>query len=421
SGANSYSWDNSLGTGSSHSVSPNTTTTYTVTGTDVNNCENTDQVTITVNGLPTVLASTDETICDGDNVAISASGANSYSWDNSLGTGSSHSVSPNSTTTYTVTGTDGNGCENTDDVTVTVNSLPTVVASSDETICDGDNVTISANGANSYSWDNSLGTGSSHSVSPNTTTTYTVTGTDGNNCENSDEVTITVLESPVVDAGNAISICPDESATLAATGALSYSWDNGLGTGSVQTVTPSSTTTYTVTGTGGNGCTNTDEVTVTVQIVPDNGVTLSTDELTITAVSSGIDYTWVDCNNNFEPVPGETDQSFTHSQSGSFAVIVSNNGCADTSDCIVVDDLSVSSNKINPSITLVPNPTNSITKIVTDAQINKVQVVDFSGKIIEVPQSETKTELDFTNLSRGTYFINIETSYGSYVERVVVM
>ncbi|MEX1190713.1 MAG: hypothetical protein WEA99_01985, partial [Brumimicrobium sp.] len=232
SGATNYTWDNGAGSGSSVSVSPTANTTYTVTGTDGNGCENTDDVTVTVNSLPTVAASGTATICEGVSTTLTASGATNYSWDNGAGSGSSVSVSPNTTTTYTVTGTDGNNCVNTDEVIITVNSLPTVATSADETICDGDNVTISASGANSYSWDNSLGTGSSHSVSPNTTTTYTVTGTDVNNCENTDEVIITVNSLPSVTTSADEAICNGDNVTISVSGANSYSWDNSLGTGS---------------------------------------------------------------------------------------------------------------------------------------------------------------------------------------------
>jgi predicted transcriptional regulator len=421
SGATNYTWDNGAGSGSSVSVSPTANTTYTVTGTDGNGCENTDNVTISVNSLPTVVASGTASICEGESTTLSASGATNYTWDNGAGSGSSVSVSPTANTTYTVTGTDGNGCENTDNVTVTVNSLPTVVASGTTSICEGESTTLTASGATNYMWDNGAGSGSSVSVSPTANTTYTVTGTDGNGCGNTDDVTVTVNALPTISSSADETICEGESVTISATGGIAYTWDNGLGSGSSQTVNPTSTTTYTVTGTDANGCENTDDVTISTTIVPDNGVTLESDQVTMTANSSGIDYTWIDCDNNFQAIPGETNQSFTATDNGNYAVIVSNQGCADTSDCIVIDKVSLASNTLNPSITLVPNPTSSLTKIVTDAKINKIQVVDFSGKIIEVPQNATKTELDFSNLSRGTYFINIETSYGSYVERVVVM
>ena len=147
---------------------------------------------IAVNGLPSVSAGTNQTICEGDNSSISASGAANYTWDQGLGVGVSHNVSPTVNTIYTVTGTDGNGCENTSSITIDVNPLPSVSAGTNQTICEGDNSSISASGAVTYSWDQGLGVGVSHNVSPTVNTIYTVTGTDGNGCENTSSITIDV-------------------------------------------------------------------------------------------------------------------------------------------------------------------------------------------------------------------------------------
>ena len=68
-------------------------------------------------------------------------------------------LSPTATGTYTVTGTDANGCSNTGTVDVTVNALPTVDAGADVTICDGGSVTLSGSGAVTYSWDNNVSDG----------------------------------------------------------------------------------------------------------------------------------------------------------------------------------------------------------------------------------------------------------------------
>ena len=146
SGASSYSWDN--GITNNTPFSPSITTTYTVTGTDGNGCDNTDQLTVTVNTLPTVDAGSDQTVCAGTAVILAGSGASSYAWDN--GITDNTSFTPSTTTTYTVTGTDGNGCENTDQVTVTVNALPTVDAGSDQTVCAGTAVILAGSGASSY-------------------------------------------------------------------------------------------------------------------------------------------------------------------------------------------------------------------------------------------------------------------------------
>ncbi|MDX1653285.1 MAG: S8 family serine peptidase [Brumimicrobium sp.] len=200
-GANTYTWDNGLGSGANKTVSPTVTTTYIVTGSNGAGCEDVQSITITVDPAPSVTASaTQSTICLGQSADISASGADSYTWDNGLGAGSTHTVSPTATTIYTVTGeTAAAGCTNTATVVITVEDVPVlnVTASSTE-ICRGESVTLSANGANTYSWSPGTGlnsiTGSVVVATPTSDITYTVEGS--NNCGNATE-TISITVSPV--------------------------------------------------------------------------------------------------------------------------------------------------------------------------------------------------------------------------------
>lgn len=260
SGAVSYSWDNGVTNGVA--FTPATTTTYTVTGTDANGCQNTDQVIVNVNNLPTISAGTDQTVCSGSSVTLSGSGGTSYTWDN--GVTNNVAFTATATTTYTVTGTDGNGCQNTDQVIVNVNGLPSVSAGADQGICPGGSVTLNGSGATSYTWDNGVTDGVA--FSPASTATYTVTGTDGNGCQNTDQAVVTVYALPTVSAGTDQSVCSGNSVTINGSGAVSYSWDNGVSNG--VSFTPTATTTYTVTGTDVNGCQNSDAVLVAVNTAP---------------------------------------------------------------------------------------------------------------------------------------------------------
>ena len=291
-GASSYSWDNGLGAGATQVVSPTVTTTYTVTG-DQAGCTATDQVTITVNAVPTVVGGGTSSICTGGSVTINASGAATYSWDQGLGAGAVQIVSPTATTTYTVTGTTS-GCSSTDQVTVTVNPIPTVTAIGTATICAGTTVTINGTGATTYSWDQGLGAGASQTVTPTATTTYTVTGTTSG-CSSTDQVTITVNPSPTTVATGTTTICAGSSATINATGATTYSWNQGIGAGATQVVSPLVTTTYIVTGTTA-GCSSSDQVTVTVTSIPvvtANGTTTICEGSSTTIDASGATtYSW---------------------------------------------------------------------------------------------------------------------------------
>ncbi len=268
-GAVNYVWDNGVVDGVAFTPAVGTIT-YTVTGTDANGCVNTDQVDVTVNPLPNVDAGADQTVCDGDQVTliglgIPGAGAGTYVWDNGVTNGVAFTP-PLGITTYTVTGTDGNGCVNTDQVDVTVNALPNVNAGVDQTVCEGTQVTLWGAGAVNYVWDNGVIDGVAFTPAVGTTT-YTVTGTDGNGCMNTDQVDVTVNPLPNVNAGPDQVICEGEQVTLSGAGAVNYVWDNGI-TDGVAFTPAVGTITYTVTGTDANGCVNTDQVDVTVNPLP---------------------------------------------------------------------------------------------------------------------------------------------------------
>jgi gliding motility-associated-like protein len=189
SGATTYNWDNGLGAGSSFQVSPTTSTTYNVTGTS-NGCDATASLIVTVIPLPIVIAGNDQSICTGDAVTLSGSGALTYTWDNGVQNGIAF-VPAVGQTIYTVTGTTG-GCSATDQVTVNVSQNLLVDAGPDLQICSGEGIILSATGANQYQWDNGITDGVAF-VPADGINTYIVLGTSGS-CFASDEVVITVSD-----------------------------------------------------------------------------------------------------------------------------------------------------------------------------------------------------------------------------------
>ena len=257
SGANSYVW--SGGITDNTNFSPTITTTYQVTGTDGNSCKNTANANVTVNALPTITVQL-PTICYGESTKLVGQGASTYVW--SGGITDNVSFSPSATTTYIVTGTDGNNCSNTASSTVTVNALPTITAQS-QTICFGESTKLVGSGANSYVW--SGGITDNTNFSPATTTTYQVTGTDGNSCKNTANASVTVNALPTISV-QLPTICYGESTKLIGVGANTYVWSGGI-TDNVS-FSPSATTTYIVTGTDGNNCSNTTSAKVTVNTLP---------------------------------------------------------------------------------------------------------------------------------------------------------
>lgn len=158
----------------------------------------TTPVVATINPGSSAVNVTSGTVCAGDSATITASGATTYSW-NTGATTASITVAPSSTTTYTVTGTTP-GCGSVNNTsTVTVNQLPSLlIAPASPAVCAGNSVTLTANGAASYTWSTGDATASTTDT-PAGNTTYTVTGTDANNCSASATTDVVVNPLPVIN------------------------------------------------------------------------------------------------------------------------------------------------------------------------------------------------------------------------------
>jgi len=223
-GGTAYIWNNTITT-ATNSVNPATTTTYTVTGSNAANCSATDAVIVTVNALPTINAGADATICSGKATTLTATGGTTYIWSNAITT-ASNSVNPTITTTYTVTGSNAANCSATDAVIVTVNALPTINAGADISICSGTSVTISVIGGISYYWSTGATT-SSITVSPTSTTSYIVTGTNTLNCMSTDNIKITVNDIPTAPTvATPINYSLNETASVLTANGLNLLWYN---------------------------------------------------------------------------------------------------------------------------------------------------------------------------------------------------
>ncbi|MBI3509645.1 MAG: PKD domain-containing protein [Bacteroidetes bacterium] len=241
---------------------------------------------IVVNPAPTANAGTNATICTGQSTTLIGSGGTSYNWQPGNGSTANFFVTPASTTTYTLTVTDANGCTGTDFVTITVNtcSVPTAALTiSNANICEGTCINFTDNSAGtptSWNWSFPGATPASSTVQNPTGICYNTPGNYNvtlivTNAFGSDTLTmvnaVSVGTQPTVNAGAYVTIAIGNSTQLSATGgAGSYSWSppTGLSDANIPNpvASPTVTTTYTVTFTDANGCTATDTVTVNVEV-----------------------------------------------------------------------------------------------------------------------------------------------------------
>ncbi len=260
--AYTYLWSTNAVT---QSIVPPSSGTYTVTVTN-SGCSATTTITITINTPPIMTVTANpNTVCPGQSTTLTASGANTYNWMPGNLSGPSVVVSPGVTTTYTVTGSSLAGCTATAAVTVTVTAqIPITATATPGTVCPGGSSTLLGSGANTYTWMPGSLNGASVSVSPASTTTYTVTGTNAAGCTGTTIVTVVASPNPTVtaNASPSNSICQGDQVMLTGGGASTYVWTGGVVNGVM--FTPASTATYTVTGTNAAGCTNNAPITVTV-------------------------------------------------------------------------------------------------------------------------------------------------------------
>jgi hypothetical protein len=153
--------------------------------------------TILVNATPVVTASLSPSmICSGQSSTLTGTGATSYTWNPGNLTTPSIVVSPTVTTVYTVTGV-SNGCSATAIKTVVVGSTPVLtVTASSNTLCAGSSATLSATGAQSYTWNPGALTGSNVVVTPSASIIYTAMGTNTAACTGSAAISLTVSSCP---------------------------------------------------------------------------------------------------------------------------------------------------------------------------------------------------------------------------------
>jgi hypothetical protein len=298
-----------------------TSGTYTHVGTNAAGCPLTTTLNLTINNATT--ASVTQTACD------------SYTWPLS---GTTYTTSG----TYTHVGTNAAGCDFTTTLNLTINN--STIATINESAC------------NAYVW-------VLNGITYNNSGTYTYIGTNANGCPLSstlnliinDTIAVSVTEnacdafiwnlnatsysasgiytnvvtSPtgcLITTTLNLTINNSTMVTVNETACDTYTW--GLNGSSYN-----ASGTYTYLDTNAAGCPQTTTLNLVISTI-DTATTFNGS--TITANANGASYQWVDCNNGNTPISGATNQSYTPMMNGDYAVIVSQNGCSATSNCVTI-------------------------------------------------------------------------------------
>jgi hypothetical protein len=304
-----------------------------------------------------------------------------------------------------------------DRIEIVVNALPEVTATaSASALCSGDELTLSGEGALTYTWSNAVIDG--EAFIPSTTETYTVEGEDENGCVAEDQVSVVVNSLPIVEANTtSLELCSGESVTLFGTGADTYVWDNDVDNN--ESFSPVSTGIYTVVGLDENGCESSDQVTVTVRPNPvlDLGSDVTVCSYNLPAVLEA-----PDGFSSYEWVGGTTNQTLTVYVGGTYACTVTNEfGCEDSDEQMVIVDACLGIEELESEVSIYPNPFNSqLTIQLGNWTSALVTVYDLNGALIlEQFVSGSEVTMQMNSISAGVYMLKASNGNEIYQTRII--
>ncbi|MFN8396032.1 MAG: PKD domain-containing protein [Bacteroidia bacterium] len=404
SGLGNYAWSTGATT---PSISVGTPGTYSVTVTSPQGCFKSDTIVVgnySVNSL-SISPGGPISICAGATTTLTATpGFASYQWSNGSTTAA---INVSSAGTYTVTATDANGCTNSATVAVSVLPSPTpnVTGPGSNSFCQGSTATLQASpGYSNYLWTTGHTT---PSITVSIGGTYTVTVTDANGCTGTGSITMSVLTAPpvTITPSGSTSICPGSSVTLTATAGFStYSWSNGATT---QSISVNSAGNYSVTATAANGCTSTAGPT-TVSVISINAPTTTPSGPTTFCAGGNVTLTASPGYSSYNWSNGATTQSITVTNSGTYTVTATQNGCSATS--------------APTQVTVLPAPAVSITATNNgNICFGVATTLSATTGYTAYAWSNGSTATSITVSNAGTYAVTVTNSQGctSVVSRVV--
>jgi hypothetical protein len=355
-------------------------------------------------------AASSSLVCAESTVNLTASGASTYSWSNNT-TGASVIATPTQpTTNYTVIGTTAVGCTASATASINTTPSPTIsITSSNSMICSGGSSTLSAAGADTYTW-NGTTNNASVAVTPIATTVYTVEGTDNNlGCTSISTVAVTV-DTPTLVITGPSSICSGTSAALYGSGAATYTWSAGS-TGTAIAVSPSATAIYTLEGSSATGCYGNTTITITVNPSPSVSVVSSSTLLcvgqsaTLTASGASV-YAWSGSLGSASTavISPSVTTTYTVTGSNSFNCQKTATVTQVVTSCAGIGEFA--SDK--ESIELYPNPTSG--KVTIQSMYNlSFEVYSVTGKKLENGVLNGIQDIDLSIEPAGVYFIRFRS------------
>ena len=324
--------------------------TYTTSGTYthvIQNANNCDS-TITLN----------LTINQATSSSVNASACGSYTWMLNNQTYTTSGV-------YTHVIQNSNNCDSTITLNLTINEATS------------SSVNVSACGSYTWSLNNQ---------------TYTTSGAyihviqNSNNCDSTITLNLTINQAT------------SSAVNVSACGSYTWLLNN-------QTYTSSGAYTHVIPN--ANNCDSTITLNLTINQVD---ATVSLEGITLTANQSGASYQWVDCDNGNAPISGETSQSFTPTVNGNYAVQITDNGCTEVSNCVLVNSVGIKTLE-NITIDIYPNPNNGIftVSISQNLKDRAVEIYSPLGQLVyKTLLIEKEEKIDLSNYPNGVYILKMD-------------
>ncbi|MCD6068618.1 MAG: hypothetical protein K0S33_3444, partial [Bacteroidetes bacterium] len=376
----------------------NTSGTYTQNLTNAAGCDSILTLNLTVNQSTT--STLNETVCS------------SYTLNGTTYTSSG---------TYTQSFTNAAGCDSTLTLNLTVNQPTT--STLNETACSSytlNGTTYNASGIYTQSLTNAAGCDSTltlnlivnqptmSSFTEVTCGSYTLNGT---TYTSSGTYTQSFMNAAGCDSTLTLNLTVNQPTTsiLNETACSSYTL-NGT--------TYTSSGTYTQNLTNAAGCDSIVTLNLTVATAID--ITTSTVAETITATATGAAYQWLDCDSGSAPILNETNQSYTATANGNYAVVVTVGSCSDTSACVNIAGIGIRTVKDAALIRLYPNPSTSGIFTLETAKDAVISISTSLGAVILEKSIKAGTEsIDLHTEANGVYFMQLRSEGTTQIIKIV--
>ncbi|MBK7966180.1 MAG: T9SS type A sorting domain-containing protein [Bacteroidetes bacterium] len=166
------------------------------------------------------------------------------------------------------------------------------------------------------------------------------------------------------------------------------------------------------------GCDSTVQLTLTLDSV-NTTVFQSSNSLISQQLSAT--YQWVDCNNNYAALPGQTSGSFTAMANGSYAAIITKGNCTDTTACFSITTIGIHENNLDAQFTLAPNPSTTSCLITAPTGKNALYTLyDLQGRIVQSKTFNTSENINTSALNPGLYFVEVINNGSVAIQKLMI-